>query len=478
MNYEMVIGLEVHVELATESKLFCGCSADFGAGANENVCPACAGMPGMPAVLNRRAVELGIAAAIVTNSEISGVMSFDKKNYFYPDLPASYQITQFFAPICRNGYVDIDTAAGKKRITLKQIHIEEDAGKLIHDAAGGVTLVDFNRTSVPLIEVVSNPDFRTSEEVIAYLEELRSLLSFAGVSDCKMQEGSMRCDVNISLREAGTDALGVRAEIKNMSSLKAITAAIAYERDRQTYALETGGETLTQETRGWDDDRGETFSMRDKEDADDYRYFPNPELMPVLISEEWIKAVRGNLPEPARVKFERLTNELGLSEYDSSIITANKTLSDIFDATMARVNLPKEVANWIIVELLGIQAGDNKSADDIELDCVKFASLIELVNEKVINRNVGKKLLVKVVREGIDPRAYVEEHDLGMISDSSAVEQAVLEVLSENRQPVREYKAGNEKAAGFLMGIVMRKLGGKADPAVVRETLADCLSRD
>ncbi|MCL2513376.1 MAG: Asp-tRNA(Asn)/Glu-tRNA(Gln) amidotransferase subunit GatB, partial [Oscillospiraceae bacterium] len=299
MIYETVMGLEVHVELATESKLFCGCSAKFGAGANENVCPACAGMPGMPAVTNKRAVELGIAAAIVTNSEITRTMTFDKKSYFYPDLPCGYQITQWFAPICRNGWIEIETDAGKKKITLKQIHVEEDAGKLVHDARTGTSLVDFNRTSVPLVEIVSNPDFRSAEEVVAYLEKLRSLLSFAGVSDCKMQEGSMRCDVNISVREAGSDKLGTRTEIKNMNSLKAIAAAIAFESQRHIDALETGSEALVQETRRWDDNLGESFAMREKENATDYRYFPNPELMPVYISNEWIESVRETLPEPA-----------------------------------------------------------------------------------------------------------------------------------------------------------------------------------
>ena len=396
-QYEVVMGLEVHAELATESKLFCACSAKFGAEANENVCPACAGMPGMPAVTNKKAVELGIAAAIVTNSEIAKTMTFDKKNYFYPDLPAGYQVTQYFAPICRNGWVEIETEAEKKKITLKQIHIEEDAGKLVHDSRTGATLVDFNRTSVPLVEIVSNPDFRSSEEVIAYLEKLRSLLGFANVSDCKMQEGSMRCDVNISVREAGSDKLGTRTEIKNMNSLKAIARAIAYESQRHIDALETGSEVLVQETRGWNDNKGETFSMREKENATDYRYFPNPELMPVSISDEWINAVRADLPEPASEKFDRLTGKLGLSEYDSRIITGSKNLSDIFDETAKHFNKPKEVANWIIVELLSIATGDNKGEDDIAIDCKKFAKLMELVDNKTINRNVGKKLLVNVL---------------------------------------------------------------------------------
>ncbi|MCL2472752.1 MAG: Asp-tRNA(Asn)/Glu-tRNA(Gln) amidotransferase subunit GatB, partial [Treponema sp.] len=362
MKYEVVAGLEVHVELSTASKLFCSCSTKFGADANENVCPACAGMPGMPAVTNKKAVELGIAAGLVTNSQITRVISFDKKNYFYPDLPAGYQITQWFAPICRSGWIEIETGAGRKKITLKQIHIEEDAGKLVHDPRTGTTLVDFNRTSIPLVEIVSNPDFRSVDEVITYLEKLRSLLSFAGVSGCKMEEGSMRCDLNISVREEGSTKLGTRTEIKNMNSLKAIAAAYAYESQRHIDVLEnetrrlnstepdfpSDNEVLIQETRRWDDNLGETFSMREKENATDYRYFPNPELMPIYVSDEWINAVRGSLSEMAEEKFKRMTERLGLSREESKIITASKNLSDIYDRTVSFFDNPKEVANWIV----------------------------------------------------------------------------------------------------------------------------------
>ena len=470
MSYETVMGLEVHVELATESKLFCGCSAKFGAEENENVCPACAGMPGMPAVTNKKAVELGIAAAIVTNSEITRRITFDKKSYFYPDLPAGYQITQWFAPICKNGWVEIETTAGKKKINLKQIHIEEDAGKLVHEGHD-TSLVDFNRTSVPLVEIVSMPDFRTAEEVVAYLEKLRSLITFAGVSNCKMQEGSMRCDVNISVRETGSDKLGTRTEIKNMSSLRSIAAAIAYESQRHIDALETGGEVLIQETRGWNDSTGRTFSMREKETAADYRYFPNPELMPIYISDELIDEIRVNLPEPAQKKHARLTGELGLSEFDSGIITGSKTLSDIFDEVTKHFNKPKEAANWIITELLGIAKGNNKGEDDIQIDCAKFAKLMELVDNKTINRTIGKKLLVMVLEEGIDPTIYVAKNNLGMIADTGVINEAIRIILADNQKSVLEYKNGNQKVLGFLVGAIMRKLGGKADPKVVNELL-------
>jgi len=478
MNYETVAGLEVHVELATASKLFCSCPTKFGADANENVCPACAGMPGMPAVVNRKAIELGIAAAIVTNSEITRKITFDKKSYFYPDLPAGYQITQWFAPICRNGWIEIETKAGKKKITLKQIHIEEDAGKQVHDFRSGTTLVDFNRTSVPLVEIVSNPDFRSSDEAVAYLEKLRSLLSFACVSDCKMQEGSMRCDVNISVRQAGESKLGTRTEIKNMNSLKAIAAAFNYESQRHIDALETGSEKLIQETRRWDDNQGVTFAMREKENATDYRYFPNPEIMPVHISDEWISDIRSGLPENSRAKFERMTKQLGLPEEDSKIITGSKNLSDIFDKTAACYNNPKEVLNWILVELLATATGNNKNEDDISIDCEKFAKIIELVNKNTINRGVGKKLLVRVLEEGIDPASYVEENKLGMISDNETIDRAVKTVLSENEKSVNDYKNGNQKVTGFFVGKIMKSLGGKADPALVNERLIYWLSKE
>ena len=478
MTYETVMGIEVHVELATESKLFCSCSAKFGADANENVCPACAGMPGMPAVTNKKAVELAIAAAIVTNSTIAPVMAFDKKNYFYPDLPAGYQVTQWFAPICKNGWVDIETAAGEKRITLKQIHIEEDAGKLVHDPRIRSSLVDFNRTSVPLVEIVSNPDFRCADEVIAYLEKLRALLSFAGVSDCKMQEGSMRCDINVSVREAGSQVLGTRTEIKNMNSFKAIARAIAYESQRHITALETGCETLIQETRRWDDDIGMSFAMREKEEAADYRYFPNPELMPIHIEADWIESVRASLPEPAHEMFRRLTKQLGLPEHDSGIITGSLNLSRIFNGTMKHFNKPREVANWIVGDLISVAKAAGISDDDITIDHGKLAKVIKLVDEKTVNRAIGKKLLVKVFEEGIDPEAYVEENSLGMVSDTGFLEDAIREVLAANEKSVKEYRNGSQKVFGFFVGQVMRKTAGKADPRSVNELLAKMLDEN
>ena len=472
MKYEVVMGLEVHVELATQTKLFCSCSAHFGAEANENTCPACIGMPGMPAVLNKGAVDLAIAAALVTNSKITPVMTFDKKNYFYPDLPTGHQITQLFAPICRDGWVDIEVDGKTRRISLKQIHIEEDAGKMVHDNRIGASLVDYNRASVPLVEIVSNPDFRTAEEVVAYLEKLRLLLSFAGVSDCKMQEGSMRCDVNISVRPIGQQEYGTRTEIKNMNSLKAISVAIAYEAQRHIDLIESGkGEEIVQETRRWDDDLGATFSMREKEAEADYRYFPNPEILPVTIDEGWISHIRAILPEPSHEKFARLTGELGLSDYDAGIISGSKTLSNIFEGTMEHFPKAKEVVNWIIVELLAIAKGDNKGEDDVSIDCEKFAAVIKLVDEKKVNRATGKKLLALVWKDNIDPVAYVEENNLGMVQDDGLVQSLVAQVLVEFAASVQEYREGNGKAYNFLVGQTMRKLAGKADPAAVNAEL-------
>ncbi|MCL2627613.1 MAG: Asp-tRNA(Asn)/Glu-tRNA(Gln) amidotransferase subunit GatB [Oscillospiraceae bacterium] len=474
MTYEVVMGLEVHVELSTNSKLFCSCSAKFGADANENVCPACAGMPGMPAVPNKRAIELGIAAALVTNSEITPVITFDKKNYFYPDLPTGYQITQWFSPICKNGWIDITG----KRITLKQIHIEEDAGKLVHEPRSRSTLIDFNRTSVPLIEIVSNPDFETADEVTEYLEKLRLLLTFAGISDCKMQEGSMRCDVNISVREKGSKILGTRTEIKNMNSLKAITRAIEYESQRHIDALETGSEKLVQETRRWDDTIGATFSMREKEEAADYRYFPNPEIMPIHIDNLWIQSVKDTLPEPAHEKFERLTAKLGLPEYDSKIISSSQSLSNIFDGAIKLHNKPKDISNWIMGELLAISKEAGIPDDDICIDTQKFACIIKLVDEGKINRSVGKKVLTEVFEKNIDPEAYIAENCLAMVSDTGLLEAAINEVLAENEKSVLEYKSGSQKVFGFLVGQVMKKTAGKADPRSVNELLRSKLDAD
>ena len=482
MNYEIVMGLEVHVELATESKLFCGCSAKFGADANENICPACLGMPGYLPVLNKNAVELGIKAGLVTNCEITRRISFDKKNYFYPDLPTGYQITQLFAPICRNGAVEISVGDGvldvpQKKIKIKQIHIEEDAGKLVHAPHANLSMIDLNRASVPLIEIVSEPDFRSADEVVAYLQKLRSLFIYAGISDCKMHEGSMRADVNISVREVGEQKLGTRIEIKNINSIKAIINAIKHESERQINALEYGDEELVQETRRWDDEKNMSYAMRNKEDATDYRYFPNPDIMPVLIDSAWINKVRDELPELAHEKLERFITQYGLSRYDAEILTENKRLAEIFEQVTSYCKNAKETANWLIVELLNLIKIDGREIEDINIDCKKVADLIDAVLNNIINRTSAKEIFAKIYHEDIDPKQYIQANNLGMVSDSDLLYKLCEQAIASDPDGVKKYKSGNEKVFGAFVGYVMREMKGKANTAIVNEILKQMLDK-
>ncbi|MCL1900952.1 MAG: Asp-tRNA(Asn)/Glu-tRNA(Gln) amidotransferase subunit GatB [Firmicutes bacterium] len=477
MEYEIVMGLEVHVELSTESKLFCSCSAKFGAAQNEHVCPACCGMPGMPAVLNKKAVELGIIAGLLTNSEIAPKITFDKKNYFYPDLPTGYQITQLFAPICKNGHIEIDTSKGLKTITLKQIHIEEDAGKLVHDNRSGTTLIDYNRAGVPLIEIVSNPDFRNSEQVIAYLTKLQKLLSFAKVSDCKMQEGSMRCDVNISVRKKGEKKYGVRTEIKNMNSYKAIERAIAFESARHIEILTSKKEELTQETRGFDDNNGETYPMRSKEDAHDYRYFPNPEIPPVEISDKWISEVASKISETFEAKYTRYLNEFGLTKQDCEILIANIGAVKIFEDLISFSIAPKDAANWIITDLLGLLKTEKKDIESVELDCKKFGKIIELVKQNKINRDIGKAVLQLLIKDNaLDIEKHLTANNLYISSNTEELQDIIQTIIKENPKPAEEFRAGNEKVLTFFMGRIMKATKGKADPKIVGEMLNKILA--
>jgi len=471
MNYEVVMGLEVHVELATESKLFCSCSAKYGAGANENVCPACMGMPGYPPVVNKKAIELGVRAGLLTNCRIAEFITFDKKNYYYPDLPAGYQITQLFHPICTGGYLDIKVPEGDRRIRIKQIHIEEDAGKLVHDSWSDSSLVDYNRTSVPLIEIVSMPDFRSAGEVTAYLETLRRLLTFAGISDCRMQEGSMRADINISVREKGDDGLGTRTEMKNLNSLRAIARAIEYEAQRHIDALDTGFEKLVQETRRWDDSKNMSFSMRNKENATDYRYFPDSELMPVFIGGDWIEKIKSDIPESADEKYARYMTEYELPEQDCRILTTSKGLADIFDETVKFCGMPKEAANWLLVELMNLAKADGVNIDDARADGEKIAKLIIMVDKKVVSRAKGKEIFAEIYRNGSDPEEYASRNKLGMVSDEGLLMEAAKAAIDGNPKSVAEYKEGNDKIIGFLMGAVMKETSGKADPKAARDIL-------
>ncbi|MCQ2521168.1 MAG: Asp-tRNA(Asn)/Glu-tRNA(Gln) amidotransferase subunit GatB [Lachnospiraceae bacterium] len=473
-EYEVVIGLEVHVELATKTKIFCGCSTAFGGAPNTHTCPVCTGMPGSLPVLNKQVVEYAMAVGVATNCEITRHGKFDRKNYFYPDNPQNYQISQLYLPICRNGYVEIETENGTKKIGIHEIHMEEDAGKLIHDEWDDVSLVDYNRSGVPLIEIVSEPDMRSAEEVIAYLEKLRMLIQYLGASDCKLQEGSMRADVNLSLREKGTTEFGTRTEMKNLNSFTAITHAIKGEIERQSDLLEAG-EKVVQETRRWDDTKGESYAMRSKEDAQDYRYFPDPDLIPIDISEEWLEKVKASQPEFRDAKKKRYAEEFGLPEYDIDQITSEKALADIFEATTAICNQPKKVSNWLMVETMRLLNAHEMDASDIKFSAKHLADLIGLVDQKIINQPVAKEIFEHMFTDDVDPVAYVEEHGLKQESDEGALKAVVEKVMADNPKSVADYRGGKEKAIGALVGQTMKAMGGKADPAVVTKLLKELL---
>lgn len=476
-SYETVIGLEVHVELATKSKIFCGCSTEFGGEPNSHVCPVCSGMPGTLPVLNKSVVEYAVAAGLALNCKITQRCKFDRKNYFYPDLPKAYQISQLYLPICRDGFVEIETQAGKKKIRIHEIHMEEDAGKLIHDPWDDCTLVDFNRCGVPLIEIVSEPDMRSAEEAVAYLEKLRLILQYLGVSDCKMQEGSMRADINLSVRELGSDKLGTRTEMKNMNSFKAIARAIEGERKRQIELLESGKKVI-QETRRWDDNKDTSFAMRSKEDAQDYRYFPEPDLPPVIIDDEWISSIKARQPELRDAKKLRYETEYGLPAYDAAIITGSKHLADLFEETVAICGKPKEVSNWLMVETLRLLKEKEMEPEQITFTPGQLACIIRMVDEGRINRPVAKEVFEKVFCEGVDPEEYVKEHGLGMVADESLLMDVVRRVISENPQSVADYKKGKVKAMGFLVGQTMKEMKGKADPGRVNAIVKELLDSD
>nr|WP_295680829.1 Asp-tRNA(Asn)/Glu-tRNA(Gln) amidotransferase subunit GatB [uncultured Lachnoclostridium sp.] len=474
--YETVIGLEVHVELATKSKIFCGCTTQFGGEVNTHCCPVCMGMPGTLPVLNKKVVEFAIAAGLALNCEITRNCKFDRKNYFYPDLPKAYQVSQLYLPICRNGSIDIEVDGVKKSIGIHEIHMEEDAGKLVHDPWEDCTLVDYNRCGVPLIEIVSEPDMRSAEEVIAYLEKLKLILQYLGVSDCKMQEGSLRADINLSIREVGATEFGTRTEMKNMNSFKAIARAIEGERKRQIEVLEYGKKVI-QETRRWDDNKDTSFAMRSKEDAQDYRYFPEPDLVPIEISEEWLTEIKRREPELRDAKMLRYVKEYEIPEYDAGIITGSKNLADIFEATVALCNKPKEVSNWIMVETMRLLKESEQEVEELKLSPAKFASLIELIDAGKINRTIAKEVFEQIFRSDVDPKTYIEEHGLGMVSDDGLLRSTIENILKENEQSVSDYKNGKEKAFGFLVGQTMKVMKGKANPSVINEILRELLSK-
>lgn len=474
--YETVIGLEVHVELATKTKIFCGCSTAFGAAPNAHTCPVCTGMPGSLPVLNKQVVEYATAVGLATNCKITQYNKFDRKNYFYPDNPQNYQISQLYLPICRDGKVEIETEKGKKFIGIHEIHMEEDAGKLIHDEWEDCSLVDYNRSGVPLIEIVSEPDMRSAEEVIAYLEKLRLIIQYLGASDCKLNEGSMRADVNLSVREVGAEKFGTRTEMKNLNSFKAIQRAIEDERERQIDLIEEG-KSVVQETRRWDDTKGYSYAMRSKEDAQDYRYFPDPDLTPVVISDEWIAEIKGRQPEFRDEKKARYISEFGLPEYDADIITLHKKMADIFEKTTAICKLPKKVSNYLMGETMKLLKAANKEPEDIDFSPENFAKLIVLAENGTINGSVAKDVFKKIFEEDIDPEKYVDENGLKMDNDEDALKATIEEIVAKNPQSVEDYKNGKDKAIGFLVGQTMKATGGKANPGAVNKLLKEILAR-
>ena len=473
-QYETVIGLEVHVELATKTKIFCSCTTQFGGAPNTHTCPVCTGMPGSLPVLNKQVLEYAIAVGLATNCEITRYSKFDRKNYFYPDNPQDYQISQLYLPICRNGHVDIETAGGTKAVRIHEIHMEEDAGKLVHDEWNDTSLVDFNRSGVPLIEIVSEPDMRSADEVIAYLEKLRLIIQYLGVSDCKLNEGSMRADVNLSVREVGSETFGTRTEMKNLNSFKAIQHAIEGERARQIETIEEG-RAVIQETRRWDDNKESSHSMRSKEDAQDYRYFPDPDLTPIVVSDELLETIRARQPELRDEKLSRYKETYGIPDYDAQIITSSRKMADFFEATTALGANAKKVSNWLMGETLRLQKENALDQDVIPFSPKNLAALISLTEDGSINNTVAKEIFAEMFKSDMDPVKYVEEYGLKSVSDEDELRAIVEKKLEENPKAVADYKGGKKKAAGAIVGAVMKETKGKANPGKVNQIIAELL---
>ena len=473
-DYEVVIGLEVHAELSTKTKIFCSCPTKFGAEPNTQTCPICMAMPGTLPVLNEKVVEYAVKAGLATNCEIARNSKNDRKNYFYPDLPKAYQISQFDKPLCEHGYIEIETEEGRKKIGLTRIHIEEDAGKLNHDEFGGGSLVDLNRAGVPLIEIVSEPDMRSSEEAEKYLRKLKSILEYIEVSDCKMQEGSLRADVNVSVRKKGETKLGTRTEMKNMNSFRSMIRGIEYEIERQIDVIEKG-EKVEQETLRWDDVSGKTFSMRDKEDAQDYRYFPDPDLVAIKLSEEYIEKVKESLPELPESRKERYLKEYKLSEKDAKIITSSKYLSDLFEKAIEVCNNPKAVNNWIISDISKILNETEMEAIEIPFDANQLGKLVILIDKGTISSSIGKKVIVELFENPRDPEEIIKEKGWIQISDEGAIQEVVEKILEANPQSIADYKAGKDRALGFLVGQAMKETKGKANPQMLNKMFLEKL---
>ncbi|MBE5821011.1 MAG: Asp-tRNA(Asn)/Glu-tRNA(Gln) amidotransferase subunit GatB [Clostridiales bacterium] len=476
MDYEVVIGLEVHAELATKTKIYCGCSTEFGGDPNTHCCPVCTGMPGALPVLNKKVVEYAVKAGLAMNCEIARDSKQDRKNYFYPDLPKAYQISQFDMPLCENGHVEIEVDGQKKNIGITRIHIEEDAGKLNHDQYGGGALVDLNRACVPLIEIVSEPDIRSAEEAKAYVEKLKSILEYLEVSDCKMQEGSLRADVNLSIRKKGETKFGTRTETKNLNSFRSIVRAIEFEIERQIEAVENG-EEIYQETRRWDDDRGIGYAMRTKENADDYRYFPEPDLSLIKLSEDYINNLKDNLPEMPDSRKARYVSELGLPEYDATIITASKKMADFFEGALTVCSNAKSISNWLMGDFTRLLGEKEMEIENVPFSAQDLGELVNLIDSGKISSAIAKKVFEEMFESGKQPKVIVEEKGLVQISDEGAIKEIVLKVLENNPQSIADFKAGKDKALGFLVGQAMKESRGKANPQMLNKMFLEELNK-
>lgn len=475
-KYETVIGLEVHVELHTKSKIFCGCSTEFGAPPNSHTCPVCLGHPGVLPVLNRQAVDYAMKAAMALNCEIGDVCKFDRKNYFYPDSPKAYQISQYDQPIGQNGYIDIEVDGYTKRIGITRLHLEEDAGKLTHVDGDYASLVDFNRVGTPLVEIVSEPEISSPEEAKAYLEKLRAIMQYCDVSDVKMEEGSMRCDANVSLRPQGQKEFGTRAELKNMNSFRGVQRGLEYEQYRQAEILDEGGEVI-QETRRWDDAQGKTLSMRGKEEAHDYRYFPDPDLVRLYIDEDWKARIRSTIPELPDARKARYTKDYGLPDYDAGVITSSKPLADLFEDSLKHTSDAKSVSNWMMGELLGYLNSNGLELAEVKLTGQGLGEMINLIDKGTISSKIAKTVFKEMLQSGKLPQQIVEEQGLVQISDEGAIMAIVQEVVAANPASVQDYQAGKEKAIGFLVGQVMKQSKGKANPGLVNKLLVEVLKK-
>lgn len=471
-SYETVIGLEVHAELSTQTKIFCSCSTEFGAPPNTQTCPICLGHPGVLPVLNRQAVEFAMKAALALNCNIADVSKFDRKNYFYPDLPKAYQISQYDQPIGTDGWLEIELDGKKKKIGITRVHLEEDAGKLIHSDSGDGTLVDYNRVGVPLIEIVSEPDMRSPEEGRAYLEKLKQIIQYTGVSDVKMEEGSLRCDANISLRPVGSTPFGTKTEMKNLNSFRNVERALKYEEERQAQVLSEGG-TIVQQTMRWLEDQGRTKVMRSKEEAHDYRYFPEPDLVQLQIDEAWKGRVKDSLPELPDARRDRYMSDFSLSAYDAGLLTASPKIADFFDQVAAAGADPKSASNWVTSELLGYLNNQGKELEETRITADSLARMIQLINKGTISSKLAKKVFKELVEQGGDPAKVVEEKGWVQISDEGKLKEIVSDVLQAHPQSVIDYKNGKDRALGFLVGQVMKSTKGKANPKMVNQLILE-----